>query len=225
MGNLILKICCIRNDDITNNQNYSHNVYGSSLDKNPTSFRKSEVERLPASQIVLGLPRNADSYTSLLSASRLPITSKYVIISKNNDPFEDYEIIKKLGEGTYGRVYKVKNKNNNSIRAMKKISKYFLGNLNDNEVTKEIEILKNLNHPYIIKLYEYYIREDYIYLIDELCEEGDLQGKIKKIKKFPEFIVKIIMLQIFKDLMYLNEKSIIHGAPIPNPQSPIPNPH
>ena len=110
MGNLILKICCIRNDDITNNQNYSHNVYGSSLDKNPTSFRKSEVERLPASQIVLGLPRNADSYTSLLSASRLPITSKYVIISKNNDPFEDYEIIKKLGEGTYGRVYKVKNK-------------------------------------------------------------------------------------------------------------------
>ena len=31
---------------------------------------------------------------------------------------------------------------NNTIRAMKKISKYFLGNLNDNEVTNEIEILK-----------------------------------------------------------------------------------
>ena len=211
MGNLVLNICCIRNDDITNNPNYSHNVYDNSNDKNPTSFRKSEIERLPASQIVLGLPKNADSYTTLLSTSRIPITSKYVIISKSNDPFEDYEIIKKLGEGTYGRVYKVKNKNNNTIRAMKKISKYFLGNLNDNEVTKEIEILRNLNHPYIIKLYEYYIREDYIYLINELCEEGDLQGKIKKIKKFPEFIVKIIMLQVFKALMYLNEKSIIHG--------------
>ena len=211
MGNLVLNFCCIRNDDITNNRNYSQRIYDNSLDKNPTSFRKSGPERLPASQIDLGLPKNGDSYALLSSTSRIPISSKNVIISKSNDPFEDYEIIKKLGEGTYGRVYKIRNKNNNTIRAMKKISKHFLDNLNDNEVTKEIEILRNLNHPYIIKLYEYYIREDYIYLINELCEEGDLQGKIRKIKKFPEFIVKIIMLQVFKALIYLNEKSIIHG--------------
>ena len=94
---------------------------------------------------------------------------------------------------------------------MKKIAKHWLGNLKESEVIKEIEILKNLNHPYIIKLFEYYTTDDYIYLINELCDEGDLQGKIKKIRKFPEFVVKIIMLQIFKALMYLNEKSIIHG--------------
>ena len=35
--------------------------------------------------------------------------------------------------------------------------------------------------------------------------------KIKKIGKFPEFIVKVIMLQVFKALNYLSEKHIIHG--------------
>ena len=37
------------------------------------------------------------------------------------------------------------------------------------------------------------------------------QGKIKKIGKFLEFIVKVIMLQILNALMYLDEKSIING--------------
>ena len=214
MGNLMENICCVNNNDIINNQNYPHSFNNGSEERNLT-MRKSEKDRLPSSQIKLDTLKHIDSSNLNLniegSLSKIPITSKNVIIGKSGDPFEDYEIIKKLGSGTFGQVYKVQNKNNKSIRAMKKIAKYWLNNLNDNEVMKEIEILKNLNHPYIIKLYEYYVTNDYIFLINELCEEGDLQGKIRKIKKFPEFIVKVIMLQIFKALMYLNEKRIIHG--------------
>ena len=200
--------CCLNNNDIINNQNYPHSFNDKSYDRNK-SIRKPEKERFPSSIIQLGDSRNINPLVK--STSKIPITSKNVIIRKKGDPFDDYEILAKLGEGTYGQVFKVKNKNNDSIRAMKKISKYLLNNLNDNEVMKEIEILKNLNHPYIIKLFEYYVTDDYIYLINELCNEGDLQGKINKIGKFPEFIVKILMHQIFKALMYLNEKSIIHG--------------
>ena len=94
-------------------------------------------------------------------------TMKIMIIKKECDPLNDYEILTKLGAGTYGKVYKVKKKENGSIRAMKKIAKYHLGNVNENDVIKEIEILKNLNHPYIIKLFEYYTTNDYIYLINE----------------------------------------------------------
>ena len=200
--------CCVDNDDIIYNQNYPHS-FNSIGEKNYT-IRKNGKEKLPLSQMNLSLSKNNDS-CDFKSASRIPISSKNVIIKKKGDPLEEYVILDKLGEGTYGVVYKVKNKNNNAIRAMKKISKHWFGNLNDNEVMKEIEILKNLNHPYIIKLYEYYVNDDYIFLINELSEEGDLQGKMRKIKIFPEFIVKIIMLQVFKALMYLNEKSIIHG--------------
>ena len=94
---------------------------------------------------------------------------------------------------------------------MKQISKYMLKKNIENEIMKEIDILRHLNHPYIIKLYEYYVTNDYLYLINELSDEGDLQNKMKKIRIFPDFIVKIIMLQIFRALIYLNEKNIIHG--------------
>ena len=202
------QFCCVNNDDIIYNQNYPR-YFNSTGEKNNTS-RKNDKEKLPLNQMNLNLSKYNDS-SDLNSTSRLPISSKNVIIKKKGDPLEEYEILHKLGEGTYGVVFKVKNKNNNTIRAMKRISKHWFGNLNDNEVMKEIEILKNLNHPYIIKLYEYYVNDDYIFLINELSEEGDLQGKMRKIKIFPEFIVKILMLQVFKALMYLNEKHIIHG--------------
>ena len=115
------------------------------------------------------------------SGNSMPISSKDVIIRKEGNPINDYKVISKLGYGTYGHVYKVINKYNNDLRSMKQISKYILKNKNENEVMKEIEILKKLNHPYIIKLYEYYVTDDYIYLINELSEEGDLQHKLIKI--------------------------------------------
>ena len=202
--------CCVDTNDIINNPNYPETFNDKIIDDKYPTYWRHENERLPSNQIKLDLTKNVDS-TIFERPSRIPISSSNVIIGKEGNPFKDYEIIKKLGSGTFGQVFKVKNLHNNSIRAMKKIAKYWIDNLNDNEVMKEIKILQNLNHPYIIKLYEYYITNNYIYLINELSEEGDLQGKIKKIKKFPEFIVKIIMLQIFKALMYLNEKNIIHG--------------
>ena len=202
-------MCCINNQDIIFNQNYPNNAFNSkSMEIQYQSLNKEQKERFPSNQILLG---NARKNQPLLRASMVPICSNNIIVQKKGDPFQDYEVLEKLGEGTFGKVFKVKNKNNNCIRAMKQIGKKFIGDLNDSEVLKEIEILKQLNHPYIMKLYEYYVNDDNLFLISELCDEGDLQKKIVKIGKFPEFIVKIIMFQVFKALMYLSEKYVIHG--------------
>ena len=201
------KICCVNNEDIINNKNYTNTVYNkNSFDEKINSIL-SGSDKLPLSQIHL----NNTNSLNQESSSKLDITSKYVILKKEGSPLNDYEILSKIGEGTFGKVFKVRNKHDNKIRAMKQISEYNLSERRKKKLMEEIEILKNLNHIYIIKLYEYYVTEDYIYLINELSDEGDLFNKIIKIGFFPEFIVKIIMLQIFQALMYLNEKNIIHG--------------
>jgi len=206
--------CCVDNNDILNNQNFPISAIGRVTDEKYRTNINSDKSKLPANKINLGLSKKISSGIlegHLVSPSQIPISTKDIIVAKKGDPLEDYEIITKLGEGTFGKVYKVRNKTNNTIRAMKQIGKHWLNNKNDNEVMKEIEILQKLTHPYIIKLYEYYVTDDSIFIINELCNEGDLHGKINKIGIFPEFIVKIIMLQVFKALSYLNEKRIIHG--------------
>ena len=204
------EMCCINNQDVINNQNYPNNFHSNSksTDLHFGTRKKNLKEKLPSNQIRLGSARKEQT---IEDASKLPICSKNVIFKKHGNPFQDYQILVKLGQGSFGQVFKVKNNYNNCIRALKQINKSFINNLDDGEVGKEIEILKKLNHPHIMKLYEYYTNEENLFLISEICEEGDLQKKIKKIGKFPEFIVKIIMLQVFRALLYLNVKHVIHG--------------
>ena len=127
----------------------------------------------------------------------------------NSHPFIDYVLVDFLGKGEYSETYIVKNKKNNFVYALKKIKKN--KTIKDEEIKKEIEKFKQLNHAYINNIYEYYITDEYIFILEEFCSEGNIFDKIQKGKMFPEFIVKIIMFEIFKSLIYLNSKNIIHG--------------
>ena len=123
-----------------------------------------------------------------------------------------YDTIKKIGKGTFGTVYKVMNKQTGVIRAMKVISKNKLKcGFTDEDIIQEINILTKLEHPHIIKVYEFYNYKKHYYIINEFCNEGDLAEKLAKLTKFPEFFVKILMVQIFNAVLYLHKKCVFHG--------------
>ena len=92
------KFCCVDNNDIIRNQNYPHS-FGKETDDRNKTFRKPDKERLPSSQIKLDLNKNSDSMAFLESSSKIPISSKNVIVRKKGDPEEDYEILRVLGSG------------------------------------------------------------------------------------------------------------------------------
>ena len=150
MGIVLENFCCINNQELIENQNYPHSFNEKSLEERYQSLKKSERQRLPSNQIKLG--EKANKVLEVKDALLIPISSTDIIVKKWGDPLLDYDILEKLGEGTFGKVYKVKNKHNKCIRAMKQINKSFIKTLDDSEVGKEIEILKKLNHPYIIKI-------------------------------------------------------------------------
>ena len=76
---------------------------------------------------------------------------------------------------------------------------------------QEIDILTKLEHPHIIKVFEFYNYDKHYYIINEFCNEGDLSEKLTKLRKFPEFFVKILMVQIFNAVLYLHSKCVFHG--------------
>ena len=207
------KLCCINTNEIFENTNFQNTIefstYRGEDSNNFTPVHTSELKSLPISDINVPTKSHKDKINSL---SRLPISTKNVIRKNEGNPFENYKLLKKLGHGTFGQVYKIIHKKTGNIRAMKIIPKNNLKpGFTDKDIIHEITIMKNLDHPHIIKLFEFYIDEYNYYLINEFCTEGDLSEKILKLKSFPETIVKIIMAQIFNAVLYLNNRGIIHG--------------
>ena len=213
MGLIIEKVCCIDTNEILDNTNFKNTLNNSSITGddsiNYSQGPSSEIRTLPLSDI--NTPSKSPKI-KINSLSRIPINTKNIIRKVSGNPFDNYKILQKLGHGTFGQVFKIMQKQTGNIRAMKIIPKNNLKpGFTDKDIVHEITIMKNLDHPHIIKLYEFYIDEYNYYLINEYCTEGDLSEKMAKLKSLPEQIVKILMAQIFNAVLYLNNKGIIHG--------------
>lgn len=140
------------------------------------------------------------------------IERDFLIQESNSDPYENYSIIKCLGEGSFGKVYKVQHKVSLEFRAMKEINKYsaYLSQEEEEELLKEIKILTLLDHPGIIKIYEFYNTQRKLFIISELCTGGELFDRIVEVKYFTETVAAHIMKQIFSATAFCHANNIIH---------------
>ena len=124
---------------------------------------------------------------------------------KNENVYDKYQQLTRLGEGSFGTVFKVKDKKTGEFRAVKEINKSGLLNNNKKEkVLKEIDILKNVNNINIVKICDFFEDENNYYLVTELCDSGDLEEKAKSDLSFCEFIVKVIMYKVYNLLIIYN---------------------
>ena len=131
----------------------------------------------------------------------------------NAKPEDNYIIMNKLGKGSFGNVYKVKHKISGNIRAMKVIKNNTILRKDEKmkkKYLKEIQVLKELEHPNIIKIHEYYMDNKYHYIITELLKGGELYDSIVKVRRFNERKAAFIMRQILSALNYLHSKGIVH---------------
>jgi calcium-dependent protein kinase len=134
--------------------------------------------------------------------------TSFVKICKNRDILEDYDFKKELGSGTYGIVYEAIHRVTNERRAVKAICK---DQVEDEEALKnELTILKQLDHPNIVKLYEIYEFGNDIYMVTELCEGGELFEFITKQRHLTEAQAAKIMRQMFSAVAYLHGRQVCH---------------
>ena len=120
-----------------------------------------------------------------------------LIIANTGCLVSKYEIVSPLGSGAFGKVYKVIYIPINQVRAMKVVKKDSINFQDDNQqFLKEIEMLMNLDHPNIIKIYEYYVDDLNYYVIMEFAEGGELYDQIYQLQNFKEKHAAMIMKQI-----------------------------
>jgi calcium-dependent protein kinase len=92
--------------------------------------------------------------------------------------------------------------------AMKEIPKTSEDLLTDSEIMDEIEILKNLDHPDIVRIMEFYNTESSYYIINEFCPGGELYDQINNV--FSETQIAVMFRQILSGLAYLHSNNIVH---------------
>jgi len=115
---------------------------------------------------------------------------------------------KKLGEGTYGSVCRGTHKATGKVRAIKTIPKTQMRNVE--RFKTEIAIMKMMDHPSIIKLFETFEDPRNIYLAMELCVGGELFDKIIAVGHFTEADAAMVMQQILRAVFYMHELKICH---------------
>ena len=96
------------------------------------------------------------------------------------------------------------------LRAMKVIKKETSTSEYLSSLLSEIEILKQLDHPNIVKIYEFYQDKYNFYLITEYIEGGELFDKIVKNKYLKEDKAMKIMKQLLSAVTYCHKKKIVH---------------
>jgi calcium-dependent protein kinase len=135
-----------------------------------------------------------------------------IVQEAEGDPYQYYEELSILGEGAFGKVYKVCHKISKVIRAMKIINKAkaVMGNEDEAALIKEINILKSLDHPNIMKVYEYFNNKTHLYIVSELCTGGELFDKITSEKHFNEKRSSHVMKQLLSAVQFCHKSGIIH---------------
>ena len=131
---------------------------------------------------------------------------------------EDFEIIQILGEGGFGKVFKVISKFNNKVYAMKKLDLVNIekeqGGVGVRLSLNETKFLERLHHPHIMKYYKSFQEGNFLYIIEEYTRNGDLKGFIEAHKIFnkhiPEEEIWNIFLQSMEALEYIHRNDVIH---------------
>ena len=123
---------------------------------------------------------------------------------------KDYQLGDCLGKGAFGSVFRALNMGTGETVAVKQVKLADLPKSELRVITLEIDLLKNLDHPNIVKYRGFVKSAEALNIILEYCENGSLHSISKNFGKFPENLVGLYMSQVLHGLLYLHEQGVIH---------------
>lgn len=170
--------------------------------------RRSRFE----SMMNLGVASGNASASDLLSRSSLEgnVVRQTLIVREEGKAATQFQLGNCIGRGQFGAVYRALNLNTGQMVAVKRIS---LSGLKEEEISqlmKEVDLLKSLSHPGIVK-YEGMARDqDTLSIVLEFAENGSLGQTLKAFGKLNERLVASYVVKILEGLHYLHQSDVVH---------------
>ena len=162
--------------------------------------------------VYVGRTKIPTNFNFRLKSREITITPGTFVKITTPDRIKDYEKIEKLGSGTFSDVFLCRHTPTETLRALKVLYKASLSKQQKDStmLLMETQILRQLDHPNILKCYEIFEDKSKYYLALEYCPRGDLYEKILDMKGFDESKASRIIFQILSGIAHCHEKGIIH---------------
>jgi len=193
-----------KNDNHSNLTNLSkENHYASQINANGKNHNNKKVD-------IKKIIQEPVSHTVITKNNLVALNNDVIVSGNEVNPEKIYIKKKLLGSGAFGEVWLVHHKDLDRDFAMKIIKKRKNKSNEEKEILNEIEILKKLDHPKILKIIDFYSKIKKYYIITEYCPEGELFNEIIKVGRFDEGQTAFIINQILKAICYCHSNQIIH---------------
>jgi len=176
------------------------------IDKYLNQYNKPEV--------IIEEQKNMDEGTSVILFSKKVSNNIFSTEEQDEDQkttLEDFNILKVIDKGSFGKVFLVENKNTKKKYAMKRIRKDVLIEKGQIQNTKnEKDILLSIEHPFLLGM-DFVFQNDYrLYFFLDYIKGGNLFENLFSVKRFPENVVKFFAAQLVLALGCLHENKIVH---------------
>ena len=186
-------------------------AYGLSITKQRTirAHRSLIMDSIRSSEFS---PFKKDNTRKSLSEAAEEVLAELTVGQIEGDVMlKSLDIVEQLGQGSFGQVFKVKKKGKDTLYALKVLNKHML--LRHNQLKYalgELKILKNLDFPFIVKLFSRFQTPKSLYLILEYCENGDLSWQIQEKEQMRQEEARFYAAEILLALDFIHSKGIAY---------------
>lgn len=157
--------------------------------------------------------KNKESSRFLLdNASQSSTVSTPVnFLHKERTSIDDFEIIKPISRGAFGKVFLARKRTTGDFFAIKVLKKLDMIRKNDVErILAERNILITVRNPFVVRFFYSFTCRDNLYLVMEYLNGGDLYSLLRKVGCLEEDIARIYIAELVLALEYLHSLGIVH---------------
>ncbi|XP_027091413.2 probable serine/threonine protein kinase IRE4 isoform X1 [Coffea arabica] len=161
---------------------------------------KSDIQRPESAKMLL----DNGSQSSTISTPSHPL-------HKERTSIDDFEIIKPISRGAFGKVYLARKRTTGDLFAIKVLKKMDMLRKNDiDRILAERNILITVRNPFVVRFFYSFTSTDHLYLVMEYLNGGDLYSLLQKVGCLEEDVARIYISELVLALEYLHSLGIVH---------------